>query len=153
MKTGRQQKILDIINSREIETQEELGQLLSDAGFSVTQATVSRDIRELRLVKVAGRNGRQVYASTRRDAPVDNVLSDTYLRVFAEGFVSADTAQNILVIKTVSGMAMAVAASVDAMQIDEIVGSIAGDDTILCAVRTAADAKNICRSLEKLAGR
>ena len=134
MKTKRQAKMLELIRKHEIETQEELSDYLQKEGYQVTQATVSRDIRELKLTKVAMSNGRQKYA-----ALTDNSedLSEKYIRVFRDGFVSMDMAQNILVIKTVSGMAMAVAAAIDAMHLHEIVGCIAGDDTIMCAVRSA----------------
>ena len=100
----------------------------------MTQATVSRDIRELKLTKVALNSGRQKYVALNETS---EDLTGKYTRVFRDGFVSMDMAQNILVIKTVSGMAMAVAVAVDAMKWNEIVGSIAGDDTIMCAVRTA----------------
>jgi transcriptional regulator of arginine metabolism len=148
MKATRHAKILELIDKYEIETQEELSDYLRREGYQVTQATVSRDIRELRLTKVAGENGRQHYAALTE--PVED-LGGKYVRVFKEGFRSADTAQNILVVKTVSGMAMAVAAALDNMECDEIVGSIAGDDTIMCAVRTSAEAKELLTRLKRLA--
>ena len=137
MKSDRQRKILDIIENNRIETQEELLHLLHADGYPVTQATVSRDIRELSVVKRPDRSGRAVYAVSNQEK---QEISSAYDAVLREGFVSADTAQNILVIKTVSGMAMAVAASLDAMNDAAIVGTIAGDDTIMCAVKTAEDA-------------
>ena len=147
MKTKRQAKMLELIRKHEIETQEELSDYLQKEGYQVTQATVSRDIRELKLTKVAMSNGRQKYA-----ALTDNSedLSEKYLRVFRDGFVSMDMAQNILVIKTVSGMAMAVAAAIDAMHLHEIVGCIAGDDTIMCAVRSVDDTIEVIGRLRKL---
>ena len=148
MKATRHTKILELIKQYDIETQEELSDYLRREGYQVTQATVSRDIRELKLTKVAQANGRQRYATL---AEPDEDMNGTYVRVFKEGFRSADTAQNILVVKTVSGMAMAVAAALDHMQCDEIVGSIAGDDTIMCAVRTSTDAQNLLVRLKKLA--
>ena len=113
----------------------------------MTQATVSRDIRELKLTRVAGGAGQQKYISL-QEQHVD--LSEKYTRIFREGFVSMDMAQNILVIKTVSGMAMAVAAALDAMDCHEIVGSIAGDDTIMCAVRTLEDTESLMKRLRKI---
>ena len=113
----------------------------------MTQATISRDIRQLPLSKVPTGNGRQKYVVLRQD---DSHLWDKYVRVLKDGFVSIDMAQNILVIKTVAGMAMAVAASLDSMNHHEIVGSIAGDDTIMCAVRTVEDTINLMRQLKKL---
>ena len=135
MKTKRQSKIIELIQRYEIETQEELSEYLLKEGFNVTQATVSRDIRELKLTKISMNNGRQKYAVL---GDTDDELSEKYVRVLRDGFLSMDMAQNILVIKTVSGMASAVCAAIDAMKIHEIVGSIAGDDTIMCAVKTAA---------------
>ena len=133
MKTKRQTKMLELIKKHDIETQEELSDYLQKEGYQVTQATVSRDIRELKLTKVAMSNGRQKYAAL---TEANEDLSEKYTRVFRDAFVSMDMAQNILVIKTVSGMAMAVAAAIDAMHLHEIVGCIAGDDTIMCAVRS-----------------
>ena len=136
MKTKRQTKMLELIKKHDIETQEELSDYLQKEGYQVTQATVSRDIRELKLTKVAMSNGRQKYAAL---TEANEDLSEKYTRVFRDAFVSMDMAQNILVIKTVSGMAMAVAAAIDAMHLHEIVGCIAGDDTIMCAVRSVDD--------------
>lgn len=137
MKRARQDKILELIGEYEIETQEELAKRLVSAGFQVTQATISRDIRELSLTKVTGHNGRPKYAARDYGGHTVHGYSDRYARVLQDGTVSMMQADNILVIKTVSGMAMAVAAAVDALGIEEIVGCIAGDDTIMCAVRSA----------------
>ena len=147
MKAKRQAKILEIIRKNEVGTQEELTQRLLDAGYPVTQATVSRDIRELKLTKIPIANGRQRYTSMKE---VDAGYENRYINVFREGVVSMDTAQNILVIKTVAGMAMAVAASLDAFGCDEIVGSIAGDDTIMCAVRTVDDTAALLKRFNKI---
>ena len=147
MKTRRQSKILELIQKNDIETQEELSAYLVKEGYKVTHATVSRDIREMKLTKVALSNGRQKYVAL-NDARED--MSEKYVRVFRDGFVSMDMAQNILVIKTVSGMASAVCAAIDAMQIHEIVGSIAGDDTIMCAIRTVDDTVSIMKKLRKI---
>ena len=147
MKAKRQSKILELIRKNDIETQEELLAYLLDDGFVVTQATVSRDIREMKLTKIATENGRQKYAVL--NDKVEH-MSEKYVRVLRDGFVSMDVAQNILVIKTVSGMAGAVCASIDAMNMHEIVGSIAGDDTIMCAIRTAEDAVAIMKKIRKI---
>lgn len=136
MKKNRHRKIKELVEQFEIETQEELADKLREAGYAVTQATVSRDIREMKLSKVPMGDGRQKYTILVHS---DHYLSDKYIRVLKDGFVSMDMAQNILVIKTVAGMAMAVAAALDAMKLKEIVGSIAGDDTIMVAVRTVED--------------
>lgn len=147
MKSNRQQKIIELVDNYEIETQEELADRLREEGFQVTQATVSRDIRALKLSKVSCGIGRQKYIAMKQK---DTHLSEKYIRVLKDGFVSMDTAQNILVIKTVSGMAMAVAAAVDAMEMEEIVGSIAGDDTIMAAVRTTEDTKIVMDKISEI---
>ena len=147
MKTKRQAKMLELIKRNDIETQKELSDYLEREGYQVTQATVSRDIRELKLTKVAMSNGRQKYVALQE---TDENLLQKYVRVFHDGFVSMDMAQNILVIKTVSGMAMAVAAALDAMHMHEIVGCIAGDDTIMCAIRSVDDTVAVMNRLKKL---
>ena len=135
MKKNRHDKILEIIEKHEIETQGELAQRLRDSGFKVTQATVSRDIREMGLVKVATAGGRQKYESAR---PV-NEEENRFIRVLRDSVQSVDQAQNLLVIRTGSGMAMAAAAALDHLNFPEVVGCIAGDDTIMAAVRTVED--------------
>ena len=149
MKKLRQRKIIEIIEKYDVETQEELADRLKEAGLSVTQATVSRDIRELKLSKVSKAGGRQKYVILRQD---EGHLSDKYIRVLRDGFVSMDMAQNILVIKTVSGMAMAVAAAVDAMKWTEVAGCIAGDDTIMCANRSVDDTLIVMEKIRKIVG-
>lgn len=147
MKSIRQQKILEIIEQYEIETQEELALRLKEQGMSVTQATVSRDIRELKLKKRPGSSGSPVYAV--RTEP-KHMPEDKYIRVLKDSFVSMDAAMNILVIKTVSGMAMAAAAALDACAFYEILGCIAGDDTIMCAVRSVQDTVVVKKKIEAI---
>jgi len=149
MKQSRQGKIAELIEHHNIETQEDLARRLKEAGFNVTQAMVSRDIRELKLSKVPAGNGRQKYAILVKD---DSHLGDKYSRVLKDGFVSMDMAQNILVIKTVSGMAMAVAAAIDAMKLHEVVGCIAGDDTVMAAVRSAEDTVILMNKIKQMMG-
>ena len=149
MKNSRHKKILELIEKFDIDTQDELCRLLEEAGFSVTQATVSRDINSLHLYKKNLGNGRQKYAI---DVDVDHELDEKYRRVLADGFVSIDMAQNILVIKTVSGMAMAVAAAIDSLKFSEIVGTIAGDDTIMMAIRTVEDTKDVMKKIQSIIG-
>ncbi|MCR5396350.1 MAG: arginine repressor [Lachnospiraceae bacterium] len=146
MKTQRQNQILDLIVKKEIGTQEELMEELNKAGYSVTQATVSRDIREMKLTKVALSDGKLRYVAYRE---TEDDLTEKYRRIFRDGFLSMDNAQNILVIRTVSGMAMAVAAAIDHMELHEIVGSIAGDDTIMCAIRSVDDTISVMNQLEE----
>ncbi|MCI8576844.1 MAG: arginine repressor [Lachnospiraceae bacterium] len=146
MKLERHSKIVELIGKYEIETQEELADRLKKAGFRVTQATVSRDIRELKLTKVQGEHGKQRYIVMQNQ----ETFSDKYIRILRDGYASMDMAQNILVIKTVSGMAMAVAAALDAIHFHEIVGCIAGDDTIMCAVRSVDDTILVMDKIRKL---
>ena len=147
MKVSRQAKILELIEENIVETQEELAELLLKAGYQVTQATVSRDIRELKLTKVSNGKGKQRYIVLNQK---DAHMEDRFIRVLRDGFVSMDMAQNILVVKTVAGMAMAVAAAIDALQFTEVVGCIAGDDTIMIAVRTIEDTKNLMDKIHKM---
>ncbi|MBQ4531429.1 MAG: arginine repressor [Lachnospiraceae bacterium] len=146
MKSDRHAKIVELIGKFDIETQEELAEKLNHAGFNVTQATVSRDIRELKLTKVATEGKKQKYALLQNSEG----MGDKYMRVLKDGFVSMDMAQNILVIKTVSGMAMAVAASLDALKWHEVVGCIAGDDTIMCAIRSVEETKTVMEKVRKI---
>ena len=133
MKKKRLDKILELIRNNEIETQAELATMLRNSGYNVTQATVSRDIKELGLIKTPASKGGQKYEA---GSPV-NENQRRFIRVLRDSVQSVDTAQNILVIKTGSGMAMAAAAALDNLRLPEVVGSIAGDDTIMAAVRTA----------------
>lgn len=147
MKIARHAKIVDLINRYEIETQEELAERLNQEGFKVTQATVSRDIRELKLMKISMSGGKQKYAIVRHHS---SELDEKYLRVLKDGYLSMEMAQNILVVKTVSGMAMAVAAALDAMQWSEVAGCIAGDDTIMCAIRSTEDTIGVMEKISKI---
>lgn len=147
MKVSRHAKIVELISQYDVETQEDLAELLKQEGFKVTQATVSRDIRDLKLTKVQTDSGKQKYVIL---LPEENVISEKYRRVLQDGFVSMDMAQNILVIKTVSGMAMAVAAAIDNLKWTEVVGCIAGDDTIMCAIRTVDETILVMDKIRKL---
>ena len=147
MKINRHAKIIELINKYHIETQEELADYLNEEGFKVTQATVSRDIRDLKLTKVPTDGGRQKYAIHQT---AETEMSDKYIRVQKDGYVSMDMAQNILVIKTVAGMAMAVCAAIDSMKWNEVVGSIAGDDTIMCAIRSVDDTIKVMDKISKI---
>ena len=147
MKVGRQSKIIELVNNNDIETQEDLADLLTKAGYNVTQATISRDIRELKLTKIALEDGKQKYIILNTPS---TVLSEKYIRVLKDGFMSMDMAQNIIVIKTVSGMAMAVAAALDALNVHGILGCIAGDDTVMCVIKTTEETIFVTEKLSKL---
>ena len=146
MKLERHSKIVELIGKYQIGTQEELAEYLNKEGYNVTQATVSRDIRELRLSKVAGEDGKQHYVVLQNQ---EN-FNDKYIRILKDGFLNMDMAQNILVIKTVSGMAMAVAAALDELHFHAIRGCVAGDNTIMCAVRSVDDTIIVMDKLKKL---
>ncbi len=147
MKNNRHQKIVELVQQHVIDTQEELARRLNEAGYEVTQATVSRDIRQLKLTKTLGVDGKSRYTFLGESG---TELAEKYIRVLKDGLVSMDMAQNILVVKTVSGMAMAVAAALDAINFSEIVGSIAGDDTVMCAVRSVEDTRIVMDKIREL---
>lgn len=148
MKEKRQSKIKEIIESKNIETQDELLAELTSAGFSTTQATISRDIRELKLTKISDGNGKQKYTIIQN---TDTDVMKKYHQVLSAGVLTMDYAENMIVIRTVSGMAMAVAAALDNMNIQGFMGCIAGDDTIFCVARSNAFCKEIIADIKKVA--
>ena len=147
MKNARHQQILNRIRQKDIETQEELAEQLNASGFSVTQATVSRDIRQLQLHKVHLPDGRQKYAQVSENG---SDLGIRYHRILRDAFVSIDISGNIAVIHTISGMAMAAALSLDSMDWAEVLGCVAGDDTILTVLRSPEDAAGLRSRLAEL---
>ncbi len=147
MKVARHTKILELIDNYDIETQDELAKKLQEAGFTVTQATVSRDIREMRLTKVATTKGKQKYSVS---SGTDSEIAERSVRVFKEAVIKMDYAQNTLVIKTLAGMANAVGAALDTMQENEIVGTLAGDDTVFCLLKTQQQAAAIMEKLYRI---
>jgi transcriptional regulator of arginine metabolism len=149
MKSKRHSAIIDIIKNNDIETQEELADRLKAMGFDVTQATVSRDIRQLKLTKIQYDNNKQKYAAI---SGPEHVITERQIRVFKEGVASMQVAGNILVIKTLVGMAMAVAAALDAMDNKEIIGTIAGDDTIFSVFKNVGEAEAVLERLHKFTG-
>ena len=147
MKIARHTKILEIIENNAIETQEELASKLKEEGFDVTQATISRDIREMKLTKISTENGKQKYSVITN---TDTGISERLIRVFRDAVVRMDYAQNMIVIKTLNGMGMAVAVAIDNMQNSDILGSIAGDDTVFCVARTHNQAVEFIHKLNKI---
>lgn len=145
MKIARHAEILRIIRENEVETQTELAELLTEAGFPATQATISRDIRSLRLIKVLRKSGRACYES-----PEAQSQPEKYVRVLKETVLSVAEAKNLIVIRTVSGMAMAAAAALDGWGNDKIAGCIAGDDTVFCAVFPDVDSESIISDINEL---
>mgnify|MGYP000139113997 FL=1 len=149
MKQKRQAMILAIIEQYDIETQDELQEKLAEAGFKTTQATISRDIREINLTKVAVAGGRQKYTLGKQ---INHESIESYRKVLSAGILSMVPAENLIVIKTVSGMAMAVAAALDNVEINGLLGSIAGDDTIFLAVRSHDMTDTVMKAIEKNRG-
>jgi len=147
VKKRRKAKILEIINNFEIETQEELQSKLRDAGFEVTQATISRDIRELRLVKEQSESGRYIYSAGKKN--YNDNMAGRFISIFSESIISVDYALNTVCVKCFSGTANAACAAIDSMQWSGVVGTIAGDDTIFVLCKTEEFAKNFTLNLEK----
>ncbi len=147
MKVARHEKIKELIQQYDIDTQEELASRLNEAGFKVTQATVSRDIRALKMMKVTGKDGKSRYVIL-QELPTE--MGEKYTRVLHDALLTIDQGQNILVIRTVPGMAMGVAVALDALNWEEILGSIAGDDTVMCVARTLEEASSVAERLKSI---
>jgi len=147
MKSERQQKILEIIQSEDIETQEELVERLRELGYDVTQATVSRDIKELRLTKVLTETGKYKYAVL--SGPEANI-TEKLIKVFSESIIKYDTADNLVIIKTITGAAQGAAAAIDSLNWPEVIGTIAGDDTIFIATKGNAAAEKIVERIKAI---
>ena len=145
MKQKRHTAILELIEKYEIETQEELVELLNKEGYNVTQATVSRDIKSLRLIKTVGSNG--LYKYSKSD---EKQKGTSHHNIIFQSAISVDYAQNIVIIKTNSGMAQGTAAVIDSMNLSEIMGTIAGDDTIMCVVKTEQEAKSLTEKIRAM---
>lgn len=148
MKSQRQAKILEIISTTNVETQEQLLQLLQDAGFSSTQATISRDIKELRIVKELTSLGTYRYTTSNREMP--ETFSSRLNTIFRECVTGFDYAQNIVVIHTLPGLAGAAASAVDAMNMNVILGTLAGDDTVIVIMRDTNSAAAFCGEIKNL---
>lgn len=147
-KSERQARLLQVIREREISTQDELVASLNKTGLDVTQATVSRDIKELGIIKVSTGAGSQKYVPMERSG---EVASGRLMKVFSEAVIQVDAAMNLVIIKTLPGMAQAGASALDSMRLPEIVGSIAGDDTVFIATRTIEQADSLARLLNQIA--
>ena len=150
MKTRRHAKILELIKEHDIDTQDELLRHLREEGFDVTQATVSRDIKELRLVKTLSRSGKYKYST---GSETTNDMSAKFYSLFSDSVLSVEAAMNMLVVKCMTGMAQAVCASLDSMHWPAFVGTLAGDDTIFIVCRTEADAQESQEEFRKLINR
>lgn len=148
MKFQRQAKILELIEHNEIETQEELSSRLRSLGYDTTQATVSRDIKELRLIKILSPSGRYRYATSTQEA--ESSLTGRLNNIFRECVTSVDVAQNIVVIKTFPALGSAAAVAIDAMRLPHAVGSISGDDTVFIAMRDNESALEFCEQTKNM---
>lgn len=148
MKSKRQAKILEIISTRNVETQEQLLAALRDEGFQGTQATISRDIKELRIVKELTSLGTYRYASTAND--IGGTFSSRLNTIFRESVVSLDYAKNIIVVRTLPGLASAAASALDAMNLGAVVGTLAGDDTVMIVMRDDHAAATFCGEIKNL---
>lgn len=148
MKTARQEIILKVIASQDIETQNQLMQALLELGVKSTQATLSRDIKDLRLVKELASNGRYRYAQPAHDEAAGH--NERLRKIFREGVVSCDTAMNIIVLKTLPGLASAASSAMDGMEMSTLVGTVAGDDTVFIAMKDVRSAEQFCEEIKKL---
>lgn len=149
MKKSRQSAILSLVRDNAIETQDELMEKLAEKGYIVTQSTISRDIKELKLIKTASENGRYRYSI---EGKATDESESKYVNILKETVRSADYANNLLVVKTFSGMANAAAAAIDFLFSHEILGSIAGDDTIIAVADTNDDAELLCGRILQMSG-
>ncbi len=147
MKSVRHALIKEIIESQEIETQEELAAALRARSIDVTQATVSRDIKELRLLKVLSESGGYKYATADK---AEHGLAERFIRIFNESVISITPAGNLIVIKTISGSAHVAGEAIDSLKWAEIVGTISGDNTLLVIAQTAQDAENLTRKFSQM---
>lgn len=148
MKTQRQAKILEIVSTRDVETQEQLLEALQDAGFYSTQATISRDIKELRIVKELTKFGTYRYSTSSKD--VSGTFSGRLNSIFKECVTGYDHAQNLVVVHTIPGLAGAAASAVDSMELPFVVGTIGGDDTVLIVLRDTNAAAAFCGEIRKI---
>lgn len=148
MKPGRQNIILEVISQNDIETQQQLKEALAARGVKSTQATLSRDIKDLRLVKELGPNGNYRYTSAAKPEQEDS--AQKLSKILKESVIACDTAQNLLVIKTLPGLAAAAGSAFDGMNVPNLVGTLAGDDTVFIAMKTSADAERFCAELKSV---
>ncbi|GCD09464.1 arginine repressor [Clostridium tagluense] len=147
MKIARHAKIIEIIQVKEVETQEQLAEELRSKGFDITQATVSRDIKELKLIKVMNSHGTHKYATT---SPEDSFLSNKLVNIFCQTVIYVDNVDKFIVLKTISGAAPAAAEALDSLKFNGIVGTLAGDNTVFILARNEEDTKVIVQKIKKM---
>lgn len=147
MRYSRQNKILEIISNNEVETQEKLASLLKENGYDVTQATISRDIKELQLIKVLSNTGKYKYSLGNS---LDNPISDRFVKIFKETIRSVASSQNIIVVKTLSGCASAAGEAIDSLNFPHILGSIAGDNTLMIIIDALENVPALVEKFDEL---
>ncbi|MBR2540082.1 MAG: arginine repressor [Mogibacterium sp.] len=147
MRVSRQNKILELIRTHDVETQEQLLTLLSNAGYKVTQATVSRDIRELQLIKGQAKDGKYKYVSGNYD---NRPISDRFIKIFRDSTLSYQSAQNLIIVKTLSGCSGAAGEAIDCLSLDHIVGSISGDNNLLVIVDHEENVPYVLNEFDKI---
>lgn len=147
MKVSRHAKILEIINSHDIETQEELAEELKKSEMNVTQATVSRDIKELKLIKVLADSGKYKYATIMH---TESFLSNKLVSIFSQTVIQVESIDNFIILRTISGSASAAAEAIDSLSFDGIAGTIAGDNTIFVLTRSSEKAQIITQKMKKM---
>ena len=148
MKTDRQSMILEIIEKEDVDTQEQLQQRLLEQGMRCTQATISRDIKQLHLIKEPVGQGRYRYTVSSQRNRLN--VADKLRTIFRESIISVDFAQNIVVVKTMAGLANAAAAALDGMNIPYMVGTLAGDDTAFLVMRDTESARSFCEDIHEM---
>lgn len=147
MRVSRQNKILELIRTYEVETQEQLQSLLNQAGYKVTQATVSRDIRELQLVKGQAKDGKSRYLSGNYD---NRPISERFIKIFRESTLSYQAAQNLIIVKTLSGCSGAAGEAIDCLSLEHLVGSISGDNNLLLIIDHEDNVPYVISQLDKI---
>ncbi|MBQ3494852.1 MAG: arginine repressor [Clostridia bacterium] len=146
-RSSRQSKILELISTKEIETQDELVSYLKAANFDITQATISRDIKELGLIKILGSEGRYKYALVESG---EQAVSNKSIAIFRESVISVNYAQNLCILKTAKAMASGICSLVDKLNLSNVLGAVSGDDTVMIILPTNSDAEKCAKSLEEI---
>ena len=147
MRVSRQNKILELIKTNDIETQDQLQDILRESGYNVTQATISRDIKELQLIKSQSKNGITRYIANPGD---DKPVSERFIKIFRETTLSYQAAKNLIVVRTLSGCSSAAAEAIDCLELDHIVGSVAGDNTLLIVIDDEINVPGIIEEFDKI---
>lgn len=147
MRYSRQNKILDLVAQYDIETQDQLQEMLREAGYPVTQATISRDIKELQLVKALSANGRYKYVA---GISANQPISERFIKIFRETIISYNSANNLILVKALSGCGPAAAEAIDCMELSHVIGSVAGDNTLLIVVDEEKNVQPIMDEFSKL---